>query len=424
MKTRNFAIKGDICYSTGKNELLTFQNHYLICIDGLSAGVYESLPEEYSALEVLDYSGMLVIPGLVDLHIHAPQFTFRGLGMDDELLDWLKNHAFPEESKYSNLEYAKEAYADFAEAMKRSATTRACVFGTVHVPATELLMDLMEKTGLHTFVGKVNMDRNVPVYLVEDTEQSARDTDAWVSSVSNRYKNTKPILTPRFIPTCSDKLMQMLREIQEKFRLPLQSHISENQAEMEWVESLCPNAEFYGDAYDQFKLFGNDVPTIMAHCVLSSDKELKRIKNNGVFIAHCPQSNTNLASGIAPVRKFLDMDLRCGLGSDVAGGSSESIFRAMSDAIQMSKMRWRLSDNELKPLNFEEAFYLGTKGGGEFFGRVGSFEAGYELDAVVINDEPPKHFADITLKERLERHIYLATGHAVSHKFVSGTQIF
>ncbi len=424
MNMRSFAIKGDICYSTGKNELLTFHNHYLICIDGLSAGVHEFLPEEYRTLEVLDYSGMLVVPGLIDLHIHAPQFTFRGLGMDDELLDWLNNHAFPEERKYLNLEYAQAAYTDFAEAMKKSATTRASIFATVHVPATELLMDIMEKTGLKTFVGKLNMDRNVPDFLVEETDQSARDTDAWVTSVSNRCKNTKPIITPRFIPTCSDRLMEMLREIQEKYGLPFQSHISENLAEIEWVERLCPNAEFYGDAYDRHKLFGKDVPTIMAHCVYSGDKELERIKDNGVFIAHCPQSNTNIASGIAPVRKFLDMDLRCGLGSDVAGGSSESIFRAMTDAVQMSKMRWRLLDNKLKPLTFEEAFYLGTKGGGEFFGRVGSFEAGYELDAVVLNDEPPKHFGEITLKERLERHIYLSTGREVLHKFVSGTQIF
>ena len=424
MNMRSFAIKGDICYSMGKNELLTFPNNYLICIDGLSAGVFEFLPEEFSTLEVFDYSGMLVVPGLVDLHIHAPQFTFRGLGMDDELLDWLNNHAFPEEGRYSDIEYAKAAYTDFANAMKKSATTRACMFGTVHVPATELLMELMEKTGLHTFVGKVNMDRNVPDYLVENTDQSARDTDAWIVSVGNRYKNTKPILTPRFIPTCSDGLMQKLRGIQEKFGLPLQSHLSENLAEMDWVERLCPKAEFYGDAYDRFNLFGKDVTTIMAHCVLSGEKELARIKENGVFVAHCPQSNTNLASGIAPVRKFLDMDLHCGLGTDVAGGSSESVFRAMSDAIQMSKMRWRLLDNSLKPLTFEEAFYLGTKSDGEFFGRVGSFEAGYELDAVIINDEPPKHFEQITLKERLERHIYLSTDHDAVHKFVAGKQIF
>ncbi len=108
MKPKSFAIKGDICFSVGKTELLTFENHYLICADGLSAGVFEALPEKYSTLEVLDYSGKLVIPGLVDLHIHAPQFSFRGLGMDNELLDWLNNGALPEQNRYSHLEYAKQ----------------------------------------------------------------------------------------------------------------------------------------------------------------------------------------------------------------------------------------------------------------------------------------------------------------------------
>lgn len=424
MNPKSFAIKGDICFSVGKTELQTYENHYLICIDGLTAGVFEALPEKYITLQVFNYSGKLVIPGLSDLHIHAPQFPFRGLGMDDELLDWLNNRAFPEESRYSDIEYAKLAYPIFAEALRRSATTRACIFATVHVPATELLMELMEKTGLHTFVGKVNMDRNCPDYIVEDTEKSASDTVAWINGGGKRFDNTKPILTPRFIPTCSDTLMQRLREIQQEYQLPLQSHISENPAEIEWVKELCPKAEFYGDAYDRFKLFGKDVPTIMAHCVYSEEQELMRMKENGVFVAHCPQSNTNIASGIAPVRSFLDMDLHCGLGTDVAGGFSESIFRAMSDAIQMSKIRWRLLDKELKPLTFEEAFYLGTKGGGEFFGRVGSFETGYELDAVVIEDAPPKHFGKMSLKERLERQIYLSNGCDVAHKFVSGTQLF
>ena len=424
MNTNSFVIKGDICYSSKINELLTFENQYLICIDGISAGVFKSIPEEYSELKVFDYSGLLVIPGLIDLHTHAAQYFFRGLGMDNQLMEWLNNYAFPAESRFSNIEYAKAAYAHYADVMKHSATTRACIFSSVHVPATEILMDMMENTGLRTFIGKVNMDRNCPEYLVEDTDQSAADTDEWIVSVSDRYKNTKPILTPRFIPTCSDRLMLMLRKIQEKYGLPLQSHISENVAEIELVKQLCPNSEFYGDAYDSFKLFGNDVPTIMAHCVLSEENELQRIKKNGVYIAHCPQSNANLASGVAPVRRFLDMDLHCGLGSDVAGCSSVSIFRAMSDAIQMSKLRWRLYDDKLKPLTIEEAFYLGTKGGGEFFGKVGSFESGYELDAIILNDEPPKYFGNISLKDRLERFIHLSNGNGPFHKFVSGTQIF
>jgi guanine deaminase len=345
--------------------------------------------------------------------------------MDYELLDWLKIQTFPEEGRYSDIGYAKEAYGVFAEAMKHSATARVCVYGTTHVPATEILMELMEKTGLKSYVGKLNMDRNVPEYISEKSPQaSAAATREWLKSCLGRFENTKPILTPRFIPTCSDALLKELRSIQEEYKLPLQSHISENLAEIEWVKELCPEAEFYGDAYDRFGLFGKDVPTIMAHCVYSDERELARIKDNGVFVAHCPQSNTNLGSGIAPARKFLDMELRCGLGSDVAGSTSESIFRAMSDAIQMSKMRWRLLDDSLKPLTFEEAFYLGTKGGGEFFGKVGSFEKGYEFDAVVMNDKVPRHFNHITLKQRLERLVYLSNSSETVHKFVSGEQIF
>ncbi len=425
MKLNSFVIKGDICYSADKDTLLTFKDHYLICLDGHSAGVFENIPEEYTELEVYDYSGLLVVPGLVDLHIHAPQFTLRGLGMDDELLDWLNNLTFPEESRYSDIEYAKAAYTDFAEVMRLGATTRACIFASTHVPATKLLMEYMEATGLHTYVGKVNMDRNCPAIMVEDTGKSARDTEEWVNFCESRgFQNTKPMLTPRFIPTCTDELMHLLRDIQEKYALPLQSHLSENPAEIEWVKELCKESEFYGDAYDRYRLFGRDVPTIMAHCVYSEENELARIKENGVFIAHCPQSNTNIASGIAPVRKFLDMGINCGLGSDVAGGASESILRAMADSIQMSKMRWRLQDKNLKPLTFEEAFFLGTKGGGEFFGRVGSFEKGYEFDAVAFDDCVPSYHSPLTLRQRLERHAYLSNGRDTAHKFVCGTQIF
>ncbi len=425
MRQNSFVIKGDICYSADKNTLLTFKGHYLVCLDGHSEGVFEALPKEYSALEVYDYSGLLVIPGLVDLHLHAPQFTLRGLGMDDELLDWLNNQTFPEESRYSDIEYSKAAYFDFSEALRLGATTRACIFATVHVPATELLMEYMEATGLHTYVGKVNMDRNGPDSLIEGTIRSAEDTEAWLSFCEHRgYENTKPILTPRFIPSCTDELMRLLRSIQEKHALPLQSHLSENFSETEWVKELCENSEFYGDAYDSFKLFGRDVPTIMAHCVFSEENELTRIKDNGVFVAHCPQSNTNISSGIAPARKFLDMGLHCGLGTDVAGGATESILRAMTDAVQMSKMRWRLQDDKLLPLTFEEAFFLGTKGGGEFFGKVGSFEKGFEFDAVVLDDAVPSYHAPLTLKQRLERHAYLSSAQNPSHKFVCGNQIF
>ena len=137
----SFIIHGDICYSADQNTLITKENGYLVCEDGISFGVFDSIPEEYSGLPLHDYSGMLVMPGMVDLHIHAPQYAYRGLGMDRELLDWLNTYAFPEESKYGDLAYADRAYTIFANAVKSSATTRLVIFGTLHREATELLMD-------------------------------------------------------------------------------------------------------------------------------------------------------------------------------------------------------------------------------------------------------------------------------------------
>ena len=152
-----------------------------------------------------------------------------------------------------------------------------------------------------------------------------------------------------------NELMERLAGIQRTFGLPVQSHLSENQGEVEWVRELCPSASCYGDAYASFGLFGGGVPTIMAHCVLSGEEEIAMLRERGVWVAHCPASNTNIASGIAPVRRFLDEGLRVGLGSDVAGGHSTSLFRAMADAIQVSKLRCRLQDKSLNPLNVQEA---------------------------------------------------------------------
>lgn len=147
------------------------------------------------------------------------------------------------------------------------------------------------------------------------------------------------------------------------------------------------------------------------------------MKNNQVYVAHCPQSNMNLSSGIAPVRRFLSEGIPTGLGSDMAAGYSTSIFRAMADAIQCSKMRWRLVDDTQKPLTVEEAFYLGTKGGGAFFGKVGSFEEGYEFDALILDDSNIAHPQELTVRDRLERMIYLSDDRHITEKYVSGRKV-
>lgn len=422
---KNFVLKGNICYSTDKKHMEVVENGFLVCMDGKSAGVYPVLPERFKDLEVTDYGDKLIIPGLTDLHAHAPQYAFRGLGMDLELLEWLNTHTFQEEAKYADADYAKKAYEIYTEDLKKSATTRACIFATLHVDATIMLMDLLEKTGLKTMVGKVNMDRNSPDYLCEESaEASSQATLFWISKVENRYKNTRPIITPRFIPTCSDELMTKLAAIQKKFNLPMQSHLSENQGEIAWVRELSKDAAFYGDAYDRFDMFGGECRTIMAHCVSSTEEEINRMQEKGVFIAHCPQSNANLSSGAAPVRTYLDRDMNVGLGTDLAGGASISVLETVKDAIQCSKLRWRMLDDTLPALTFEEAFYLATKGGGSFFGKVGSFEEDYELDAVVLEDSNLRHPQELGAKDRLERMIYLADDRNIVGKYTAGRKIF
>ena len=420
-----FILKGNIVYSKNKDELRILKDHYLISESGLVKGVFEKVPPEYAQVSVSDYGECLIIPGLTDLHVHAPQYTFRAMGMDMELLEWLETNTFPEEAKYQDLEYARRAYRIFTDNLKRSATTRACIFGTIHRDATLLLMDQLEQSGLVTYVGKVNMDRNCPDYLREESaEESGIQTVEWIKDVLHKkYQNTMPILTPRFTPSCSDELMENLKKIQMYYQIPVQSHLSENPGEIAWVKELCPWSEFYGDAYDRFGLFGADCKTVMAHCVYSGKEERQRMKENGVFIAHCPESNMNLSSGVAPVRTFLKEGLHVGIGSDVAGGSTENLFKAMALAIQASKLRWRMQDDSLKPLTLEEVFYIATKGGGDFFGNVGSFEPGFELDAVVLNDTRIVHSQNLDVRERLERMIYLADEREVRAKYVRGREI-
>lgn len=413
--------KGNIVYTPNSKEFAILENGYLFVEGSKVKSVFEKLPKEYEGINVVDYGNKLIIPGFVDLHFHAPQFANRGLGLDKELLPWLENYTFPEEAKFADVNYAKKVYKRVVKEIWKQGTTRIVVFSSLHKESTKILLDYFTKSGLGAFIGKVCMDRNTPEYLVESTEMSLEDTEEILKEYADKSEKVKPIITPRFVPTCTPESLGGLGELAEKYNVPIQSHISENIGEVEWVKELHPEFENYASVYNSFKCFGQ-MPTIMAHCVHNTDQEIKLMAKNGVYAAHCPNANYNLASGIMPVREFLNKNVNVGLGTDVGAGHKVSIPNVMVSAMQASKISWLNSDKKLAWLTTEEAFYLGTKGGGSFFGKVGSFEEGYEFDALVIDDSSLGDL-DLSIKERLQRYIYIGDDRNIVDRFVAGKKV-
>lgn len=414
-------VKGDIIFTPEKNTFEVYENSYIIVEKGKVIGIHKNLDKKYSEYRFEDYSGKLIIPGFVDLHLHAPQYPNKGLGMDKELLPWLETYTFPEEIKFKDLDYAKEVYKKFIQALWEVGTTRSVIFSSVHIGSTKLLMDLFIDSGLGAYVGKVNMDRNSPEGLLEDTERSMVETEELIIEYKEKSSLVKPIITPRFVPTCSEALMKGLGDLAVNYGVPVQSHLSENVSEVAWVKELHPESNNYASVYNDYNLFGQ-TNTIMAHCIHTTDDEVQLMANNSVFAAHCPYSNFNLSSGVMPVRKYLDMKVPVGLGSDIAGGNYIDMRKVMTGAIQASKIKWMETKGELKALSSSEAFFLGTKGGGSFFGKVGSFEEGYEFDGLVIDDSD-YDIKDLNIEERLQRYIYGESSGKILNRYVRGRKI-
>lgn len=420
----NYVLHGNIIYTPTKEQFEIRPNHYLVCEAGKVAGIYPDIPDKYRNFKLYEYEDCIITPGLCDTHLHAPQYAFRGLGMDMKLLDWLNQHAFLEEMAYEDLEYAKTAYTQFVSDLKKSATTRAAIFATRHIPATLLLMELLEAAGMCCLVGKVNMDRNaVPGLVDEPAAIALEQTEAWIVESRNRFKRVLPIVTPRFVPSCSNEVLEGLGRLARKYNLPVQSHLSENQGEIDWVRELHPDRASYADVYAEYDLFGDGTPTVMAHCVHCDEGERQMLAKRGVLVSHCPSSNVNLTSGIAPIRRYLEEGIAVGLGTDIAAGHDLSMFRAMADAVQLSKLHSYYEDSSEKPLRIAEVFYMGTKGAAPLFGRVGSFEEGYEFDAIVLDDHQMLSPRTLSLEQRIERIVYLEKEVKIVDKYVGGCRI-
>jgi len=394
-------IHGNIIHAPAFGELETIPSGYLVIADGVLQGVYPDLPEGYASYPVTDYGDALVMPSFTDLHLHAPQYPMLGMGMDLPLLEWLDTYTFRTESRFSDTAYARRVYGQLARDLITSGTTRVAMFSSRHTDATLILMEELEKAGVTGYVGKVNMDRNSGP-AQEGTEESIAETLRWLDSC--KFKLVKPILTPRFTPSCTNGLMEALGRLASERDLPVQSHLSENTGEIAWVRELHPDCTRYWESYEKYGLW--KAGTLMAHCVHSDAKEQEAMAKRGVWAIHCAASNTNLCSGIAPVRQLMARGISVALGSDIAGGDQLAMNKVIVASIQASKVKH--IETGASFLTVPEAYYLGSTAGHKYFGGGAGFEPGHSFHAIVVDDsDMPEPARELSLAERFERSIYL-----------------
>ena len=413
--------KGHLLFTPERTGFEVIENGYVAVENGRIVGVASQLADlDIADGELVEFGDRLLIPAMCDMHVHAPQYRNQGMCMDLELLTWLNAYTFPEEEKFADTAYAERIYRRFVRDLWRNGTMRAAVFATIHADSTRLLMHLFEEAGMGALVGKVDMDRNCPEALCETVDEAVAANELLAAAFNDPEALVRPIITPRFVPSCTPAMLQACGRLAREYVLPVQSHLSENRAEIALVHELEPQSENYGDAYNRYGLFGQ-TPTLMAHCVYSSDEEIELMRRNGVMAVHCPTSNLNIASGMSPVRTLLDRGVRVSLGSDISGGHDLSMFRVMVYALQVSKML-SVTQGVQPQLTLPEVFWCATKSAGSFFGQVGSFEPGYEFDALVIDDSE-LNFDHYTLLERLERFIYLGDDRHIVHRYCRGQEI-
>ena len=413
-------LKGNIVAAPELGKLDIVENGYLVAVDGVIEGVYETLPEKFAGCEVEDCGKNLILQTFSDMHLHAPQYAMLGMGMDMPLIDWLNTYTFPTEAHFADPEVARPIYKKLAAELVSNGTTRVVMFSSLHRESTLVLMDELEKAGVTGYVGKVNMDRNGGENYQETTQESMDETVKWIEQCD--FEHVKPVITPRFTPTCTNELMEFLGKLAAEKDLPIQSHLSENTGEIAWVKELHPDCQQYWETYAKYNMWNDR--TVMAHCVWSDERERKAIKDAGVWVCHCASSNEDLISGYAPIRVMLDEGVRVVLGSDIAGGDHISMFDNVTASIRASKARRIMTNWETDFLTVAEAYYLGTSAACEFFGEKPGFAAGNPLHAIVVCDDDLPDVRQRTTQERFERCMYRRQPDAIRAVYSAGRKVY
>jgi guanine deaminase len=353
---------------------------YLVVDSGRVARLTETDPRpDFPDAEFRDLSGFALMPGFVDTHVHLPQFAIMGIG-SASLLDWLAAYTYPEEMKFADPEYAAWISEMFFDQLIRNGTTCAAIYCSVHEAATDIAFSVAKRKGLRAFIGKTIMNRNGPPALLESEEHSIQASlrlcDKWDGAEAGRLRY---VFTPRFAGSCSLDVMRRTAQVAADRQGFIQSHLSENLAEIAWIRSLFPDHASYTDVYGSAGILGPR--TIMGHCIHLSEAEIQMLAASQTGVAFCPYSNRALLSGTMPYARLRRAGLKIGLGSDVAGGPSLSMLKQMGEALNSANS----GEQSLSPAG---ALYLATLGGARVLGledRIGSFATGKDADFVVVD---------------------------------------
>ena len=371
-----------------------FEDGLLVVKDGIIQALgnaEEQIALLDSTIEVEHHPDALIVPGFVDTHIHYPQSDMIA-SYGEQLLDWLNNYTFPEESKFADKQYASDVAERFLAELLRNGTTTALVFGTVHKQSVDAFFEAALPLNLRMICGKVMMDRHAPDYLTDTPETAYEDSKELIERWHN-HGRLHYAVTPRFAPTStSEQLSAAGKLLSEYDDLYMHTHLSENRQECSWVQELFPDSKNYLDVYDQHQLLSER--SVFAHGIHLCDQEYNRLSETGSAIAFCPTSNLFLGSGLFNLEKAELHKVNVGMGTDVGGGTSFSMFSTLNEAYKVIQMQGQ----NLDPI---KSFYLATLGGAKALrldDKVGNLAVGSEADFVILDKQ-----ATPLLSKRLER---------------------
>jgi len=375
------AIKADFIHFLSEEEMVFIPKGIMWIEDGkvkMIGSEEEVSPFLTTELPIVDYTGKLIFPGFIDGHVHAAQ-TQAIASYGKQLLDWLEAYIFPLEEKFEDNDFARRSIRFFLAQLLKSGTTTAAIFPSRHAEATAILFEEALRLNMRIIAGKTSMDRNAPESLCDITKQTYSENQQLLEKY-HRNGRLNYAITPRFAITSSEEQLQALGDLKKAHpQMPVQTHVSENQHEVENVKKMFPEAKGYLDIYDSYGYLGKG--SLMAHAIYLKDEEWSRLAETQTSIVHCPTSNLFLGSGLFNLQKCRDYKIPLALGSDVGAGNSFSMLRTASEAYKIAA----LQGIEFTARN---AFYLLTLGGAKALNQdafIGNFEIGKEADFVVID---------------------------------------